>query len=597
MPSRLSLQFVVLVPVLLLMTVAGVALYFLVLRTVGDFVDESIRASLDSLARSAFSIADAEVDRQNRDGRAGEPAAAALYQLDARMRLEDFARAQEVGVIVEVGGTVDFTTGTETTDVDAIRRVTKSTSTNRLDLSGGEVAYARPVAFAPWNWRLILVKDATAFEVLLSEVRAIYVGSGLALLMVTGLLVLWLRQVLVRPIFRIAKDFEDGRAPIYSGVKELEFLSARISEMMESLKAKTLQLETTLESMSDGIAVFDSKMRLAMWNKHYVQLYRYPNKLIQTGIGFVDIMRFNVDRGDYGPGDVEAQLDEIVERARKLNPPRFEIDRADGSSMEVRRASMPDGGFVTTYTDITDRKQVVEAEAASAAKSQFLRNMSHDLRKPITAIIEDVCLMLDRSDIALPEKLRGNLENVQVSSSHLLGMVDEILEMSRLEAGQVEVKTSQVQIDALVVEGLRIIDPIAKAKGIALETDVEDGLTAVTDPRLLSRVLMNLAVNAAEHTKEGTIRVAGRRHHDRIIIDLSDTGVGIPTDKLEIIFDKFQQVESTAGVIKPGMGLGLGLAISREFVHLLGGTISVRSEVGIGSVFTISIPDTYSVAA
>ena len=106
-------------------------------------------------------------------------------------------------------------------------------------------------------------------------------------------------------------------------------------------------------------------------------------------------MRHNVERGDYGPGDPGAQLAEIVERARTLTPPRFEVDRADGTSMEVRRAPMPGGGFVTTYSDITDRKQAVRMELANEAKSQFLQNMSHDLRKPVAAIIEDTRLVLD----------------------------------------------------------------------------------------------------------------------------------------------------------------------------------------------------------
>ena len=216
----------------------------------------------------------------------------------------------------------------------------------------------RPIAFAPWNWRLVLVKDATAFQDLVAKVRFITIGSAAALLLITSLLVVWLRQVLVRPIYGIARDFAAGRAPGYKGLKELQVLSSSIGGMMDSLKAKTLHLETTLESMSDGISVFDADMRLVAWNEQYVRLYRYPPHLIRSGVSFTDIIRYDVDRGDYGPGDPEAQLARIVERARNLDPPRFEIDRADGTSLEVRRAPMPDGGFVTTFTDITDRKRM-----------------------------------------------------------------------------------------------------------------------------------------------------------------------------------------------------------------------------------------------
>jgi signal transduction histidine kinase len=216
--------------------------------------------------------------------------------------------------------------------------------------------------------------------------------------------------------------------------------------------------------------------------------------------------------------------------------------------------------------------------------------MSHDLRKPITAIIEDVRLLLDSSGDDFSENQRRNMENVQVSSNHLLGMVDELLEMSRIEAGQVEVKPEEVAVETIVGQGLRVIEPVAKAKGLSVETEVEDGLQALTDPRLLSRILMNLVGNAAEYTDEGSISVRARRQGGNLEISVSDTGVGIPEEKLEAIFEKFQQIEPTAGVMKPGMGLGLGLAISREFAHLLGGEIVVESAPGRGSMFTVSVP-------
>ncbi len=592
--SHSTLQLVVLGPVLVLMIVAGAALYFLVLRSAGNFADASIRANLDALARSAFLIADAEVDRQNREGRAADEQAAALYQLNARMRFEDFAREQEVGLIVEVNGVADFVTGVKKADSDVVLRHALSAGAGRLGLLDGRETYVRPIAFSPWNWRVILVKDATAFEHLVAEVRIIYIGSAAALLLVTSMLVVWLRQVLVRPIHRIATDFGAGRAPEYRGITELEFLSNSIRQMMDSLKAKTLHLETTLQSMSDGIAVFDAELRLIAWNEHYVRLYRYPLGLVHPRASFAVIMRYNVDRGDYGPGDPEAQLAEIVERARTLNPPRFEINRADGTSMEVRRAPMPDGGFVTTYTDSTDRKQAARLEIANEAKSQFLENMSHDLRKPVTAIIEDARLFLDTGRDNIATDQRRNLENIQTSAKHLLGMLDGLLEMSRIEAGQVEVRPEAVDVEVLARQAVRVIEPEAKAKGVNVQTSMEDGLQVNTDPRLLARILINLLGNAADYTPEGSITVSTRRAGANVEVEVADTGVGIAEEKLAIIFEKFQQVEPWDGVRKPGVGLGLGLAISREFARLLGGDIAVKSTLGRGSVFTVSVPIQFS---
>lgn len=420
------------------------------------------------------------------------------------------------------------------------------------------------------------------------------------LLVVTLLLVVWLRQVLVRPIFRIAGDFADGSAPDYKGVRELEFLSDSISGMMTSLRAKSLQLETALESMSDAITVFDADMNLVAWNSRFIELYRYPDEFIREGINFKDIMRFNVERGDYGEVDAEAEIERLVIRGHNMDPPRWEVDRADGVSIEIRRARMPDGGYVTTYTDITDRKRAVEneirrrqAEAANEFKSKFLENMGHDLRKPVVAIIDDVKQLLEEVGDEFTREHCEFLENTQANSVHLLGMINEVLEMSRLEAGQVAVKAESTAVEPLVEYGLRVIEPIARAKGLLLKAEVEDGLEAVTDPRLLSRILINLTGNAAEYTSKGSISVSARRRGKNLEITVADTGTGMPADRLEVIFEKFQQVEPTSGIVKPGMGLGLGLAISREFAHLLGGEITVESAIGEGSTFAVTIPLEY----
>lgn len=591
-----GLQFVILAPVLALMLVAGVALYFMVLRTVGAHVEENIRANLESLARSAFAIADAKVDRQNIEGLAGDPKATRRYKARTLKDFEDFAREHDIGLVVLADGVVNFATGIDSVVSDSLPSGLPEMGEHRLALAGQDY-YARPIAFAPWNWRIVLVKDASAFEALAEDVKTAYAGTAILLLFVTLLLVFLLRQALVRPIFRIAEDFAAGRAPDYKGVREIEFLSDRIGGMMESLQEKSLHLETTFQSMSDGIAVFDADMRLVAWNPQYPRLYDYPPELIHAGASFADIMRYNVERGDYGEGDSEAMLAEIVERARRLDPPRFTIDRADGTSMEVRRAPMPDGGFVTTYTDITERRRAQEAriarreaDAANQAKSDFLRNMSHDLRKPVLAIAEYLKLVLDKSAGQLPPRQRSNLENAQISADHLRRMIDEILEMSRIEAGQVELQPEPVSLELLLDGVLLALRPVVKAKGLSLSAETEDGLHAVTDPRLLSRIIMNLAGNAVEYTDEGKVTVTVRRDGDMLEVAVADTGKGIPANKLETIFEKFQQVEPLAGIVKPGMGLGLGLAISREFAHLLGGGISVASEQQKGSIFTLTIP-------
>jgi signal transduction histidine kinase len=584
-----SLQLIILGPVLVLMFLAGLVLYFLVLKTVSEYANENIRATLDTLLRSAVTIADSEVDRQNRESQVSDSDAALTFQLNTRIRFEDFARDQDVGVIVVADGTIDFATGLPPALAQALVADRDTGLLGQASAGPDASFYVASARFSPWNWEIVLAKDAGDFEALIRQVRLVYAGSALALLATAGLLILALRQFLVKPIYQIADDFSAGMAPRYQGIAEFQHLSNSIGTMLKSLRGKTQELETILQSMSDAIAVYDADMRLSVWNRRYAKLYRYPDTLLRPGTHFADIMRYNIDRGDYGPVDPDEQIEQIVQRARSLTPPRFEIDRADGTSVEVRRAPMPDGGFVTTYTDITHRKQSARLEAANEAKSRFLENMSHDLRKPIAAVIEECRLLLASQGSGLKQSERIAVGNINGNATHLLGMVDELLEMARIEAGQIRVNPKIFALSSVIAQVLRVVEPGAKAKGLELNLVSGGDIELQSDARLLSRILVNLLSNAVEYTAKGSIALSVHREGARLTIRVSDTGQGIPPEKCDIIFDKFQRVEPTAGMTRPGIGLGLGLAISREFARLLGGDIAVESELGKGSIFILDI--------
>lgn len=583
----MSLQSVILVPILVIVLAGGFALYLLVLRTVGDFANESIRSNLDALIANAISIADTEVDRQNREGMGSDSSATIEFQINARQKLEDFARDQAVGVIVLADDVLDYSTGLPDADARLIVAQRARMTAAPLPLSNGLVYYVRSETFKPWMWSVLVAKDARNFDTVVMRVRVIYLGTALGALMIAGLLAYWLRRLLVRPVYAIAEDLSAGSPPRYEGVAELQFLADRIGQMMTDQKAKTLHLETTLNSMSDGIAVFDRDMRLVFWNDRFASYYRYPPQILQQGTRYEQMMQFNIDRGDYGDVDAGALLSEMTERARNITPPRFEVARADGTTTEVKRARMPDGGFVTTYTDITDRKQRDRFAAASEAKSQFLQNMSHDLRKPIAAIIEDVNLL------ARKEPLKGqSLDGIKANADHLLVMIEDILAMSRIEAGQIVAKPADVQIAPLLAQAIRLSRPRAAAKGLALHLDANEDLSVRTDPRLVSRIVLNLVSNAIEYTVLGEVNVRAIREGGGIRIDVADTGPGISGADLELVFEKFIRLEPTAGLSRPGTGLGLGLAISRELARLLNGRLTVSSTPGSGSTFSLHLPAT-----
>ena len=173
----------------------------------------------------------------------------------------------------------------------------------------------------------------------------------------------YFRRSVASPVRYILSRLQQGEPPGYKGTKEFEHLSDGIGRMIGALQEKTRYLEGILENMSGGVAVFDGDLRLRAWNEHFVSLNRYPHDLVHLGEPYADIIRYSAQRGDYGSGDPDAQLAERVRRAEIFEPIQQEIHRADGTWVELRRSPMPEGGFVTTYNDISERKHT-EAELA-----------------------------------------------------------------------------------------------------------------------------------------------------------------------------------------------------------------------------------------
>jgi signal transduction histidine kinase len=162
--------------------------------------------------------------------------------------------------------------------------------------------------------------------------------------------------------------------------------------------------------------------------------------------------------------------------------------------------------------------------------------------------------------------------------------------MSRIEAGQIQVRPQQLAVAPMLDQVLRVVEPSARAKKLDIRVTADRHLAIRTDQRLLTRIIVNLASNAVEFTRSGSVVISARENGAHLQVDVADTGIGIPADKLQVIFDKFQRITPTAGLTRPGVGLGLGLAISREFARLLGGDIKVSSELGKGSVFMLTLP-------
>jgi signal transduction histidine kinase len=236
----------------------------------------------------------------------------------------------------------------------------------------------------------------------------------------------------------------------------------------------------------------------------------------------------------------------------------------------------------------------VEVREATRLKSQFLATMSHELRTPMNAIIGFTRLVLRRGK-NLEDRQRENLEKVKLSADHLLSLINDILDLSKVEAGRVDILASSFDVAPVIENCCATVGPTMGKPRVALVPDIQADMGQVhTDEARLRQVIINLLSNALKFTESGEVRVTARLVKSDLEIVVSDTGIGIPEDQLETIFEEFRQVDNSS--TRRHQGTGLGLAITKKLIELLGGTISVQSEEGKGSTFTLYIPSTYGEA-
>jgi len=230
-----------------------------------------------------------------------------------------------------------------------------------------------------------------------------------------------------------------------------------------------------------------------------------------------------------------------------------------------------------------------KAEESDHLKSAFLASMSHELRTPLNSIIGFTGILLQGMAGPLSDEQTKQLGMVKGSASHLLDLINDVLDISKIESGRIQVYDEAFKIDLLLVMAVSSLRPFAEKKGLRLRHNITSGLPRLhTDKRRLEQVLINLVNNAIKFTDEGEIIVNCYLKEGSLNVDVIDTGVGISTKDLETIFETFRQIDTGLDRVKEGSGLGL--AISKKLVELLGGTISVISEPGAGSTFSIILP-------
>jgi signal transduction histidine kinase/DNA-binding response OmpR family regulator len=394
------------------------------------------------------------------------------------------------------------------------------------------------------------------------------------------------------------------RAPLpAAGGDEIGRMAAALTVFRDTaveVEEKNLrELYTLLDTIDYGVLMLEPDLRIRIHNRAFRELSGMPPESLAGPTYFQDVLEYNRRRGLYGVaedewgGYVRARLDE-VQRASAL---ATEWRLADGRVLEYRCVPLPDGGRMLTYYDLTHLKRTEEAlqaakeeaEQASRTKSEFLANMSHELRTPMNAIIGFTRLIMRRCKDLLPERQYGNLEKILASANHLLGLINDVLDLSKIEAGRMDVRPLEFALEPLIDQCLRTVEPMVRSGQVQLIKEIEPGLpTLFSDQDKLRQILFNLLSNAAKFTETGSITVDVRQSGQGVEIAVADTGIGIPPDQLELVFEEFRQVDSSS--TRQYGGTGLGLSISRRLARLLGGDITLQSAPGAGSRFTLSLP-------
>ncbi|CAM2982462.1 PAS domain-containing hybrid sensor histidine kinase/response regulator [Vibrio rarus] len=396
---------------------------------------------------------------------------------------------------------------------------------------------------------------------------------------------------------------------------QLDEVATIVDEASELYDFSRSLLQGAIEHIEQGIAVVDKQLRLVAWNQRYLELFKFPQGLIQVGRPIADIIRHNAEQGLCGPGDPEIHVQRRLEHLRRGTTHTSSRQRADGRVIEVQGNPMPSGGFAMSFSDITVYRQAEQAlkdanvtleervqertheleqlnrqltiatqrsEQESQSKSRFLAAVSHDLMQPLNAARLFTSSLSEMATDKETQRVAGHIESAMEAAEEL---ISDLLDISRLESGKLE---TQVQVFALS-DMLSNLDAefavIAEQQGINFRT-VSTSLFVRSDGKLLRRVIQNFLTNAFRYSPQGKVLLGVRREGGMLSIQVWDNGIGVEEDKQQLIFEEFTRTNQ----IRSDKGLGLGLAISKGIAQLLGHHISLRSWPGMGSVFSVTVP-------
>ncbi len=397
-----------------------------------------------------------------------------------------------------------------------------------------------------------------------------------------------------------------------------------LDDASEALQYNRDLLQSALDQVRHGLSVFDKDMRLICWNRQFRDLLELPAEIGRVGAPLDKILRVLAERGDFGTGDIDQLVESRLYRLAVRKETFQERILSGRRHIEIRTSSMPQGGIVTTFSDITDRvaaanalaranetlerrvrertAELLEVNAALAIakskadeanldKTRFLAAASHDILQPLNAARLYATSLCERT---LPRPEHRLAVNVDASLSAVEEIFSALIEISRMDAGRMEPGIAEFPLAEVFSQLLVEFEPLAREKGLQLKA-APTTVWLRSDRRMLRRVLQNLVANAIKYTREGTVLLGARRRGADVEVQVCDTGPGIPQDKQSVIFKEFQRLEGPGSTVR---GLGLGLSIVERICRILNHQIHLASVPRRGSTFSVRVPraETGSVA-
>jgi signal transduction histidine kinase/CheY-like chemotaxis protein len=382
-----------------------------------------------------------------------------------------------------------------------------------------------------------------------------------------------------------------------------------LDDASEAVQYNRDLLQTALDHVGQGLAVFDKKMQLICWNRQFREISMLPQQFGRVGTPLDEIVRFMAQRVQSNPTAVEELVTDRITKYQVTMQP-FHERSIEGRVIDVRMNAMPQGGIVVTYTDITERERAAEALAsaneslerrvedrtqqlaiakakadeANLSKTRFLAAASHDVLQPLNAARLYATSLLERSP---PAELGRLARNIDASLDGVEEILNALLDISRLDSGAMKPEFSIFPIKELL-DQLRIdFEPIAKSRGISLAM-VQSYALVRSDRKLLRRILQNLVSNALKYNKDKGRTVVGCRRRGRnLFVEVHDSGPGIPEHQRDLIFKEFQRLDQHGRAVP---GLGLGLSIVDRMCRVMDHELILNSKVGRGTAFSVSLP-------